>query len=737
MIYMKIELLAPAGSYQAMKAVFKAGADAVYIGGEQFGARAYADNLSTAEMLEAIDYAHLRGKKLYLTVNTLLKNKELEAELFQYLQPFYEQGLDAVIVQDLGVLNYIKEHFSDLPIHTSTQMTITGADSVALLKQCGAERIVMPRELSLQEISDIKQQTDIEIEAFVHGALCYSYSGQCLFSSFLGGRSGNRGRCAGPCRLPYSLFLNNQKLNNREEQYLLSPKDICTIELLPEIIAAGVTSLKIEGRMKRPEYAAGVVRIYRKYLDVLLKGTDNYKVAKSDYQELLDLYNRDGFSQGYYRTQNGAQMMAMKNEKMDANGKAVISQRNEALFVKLKQDYIEKEEPLAVTAKAILRLNEPLVLVLTYQDTTVIMKGDIIQAAQKQPMSQERVGQQLNKTGGTPFYFAELEVDIKGDIFVAIKPLNELRREALKQLAEQLCSVFRRNKTVLPSFNEKVEKCERLSESPCLTAQVETYEQLEILYQIPAISTIYASCNIFMKGDFKSNVKKYIDKMNRLNKRAYLALPYVLRDNMDLTIFSCFASLVEVGLGGFLTRNIEGCAKLKAMGLTQYIELDYQVYTMNDYASSFWHKQGVFYDTISPELNYYELRKRDNSKSEMIIYGYAPMMISAQCLKKNVDKCTKDFATLELTDRFHKKFKVKCDCDFCYNVIYNSIALGLIKESDKVNSLNVRSLRLAFSTESAKETQTIAKQFVAVYRDAAKMTPQQIFTKGHFKRGIE
>ena len=307
----RTELLAPAGSFDSLKAAVSAGADAVYLGGSRFGARAYADNFNEQELCEAIRYAHLHDCDLYLTVNTLLKDRELE-ELGPYLRPYYESGLDAVIVQDIGVLSYIREYFPDLPVHASTQMTILGAGGAAMLKELGAVRIVTARELSLDEIQRIHETVDIEIESFIHGALCYSYSGQCLFSSMLGGRSGNRGRCAQPCRLPYRLYNGSQPVNSKEEAYLLSPKDMCTIELLPKILKAGVSSLKIEGRMKRPEYTAGVVRIYRKYLDRYLEyGDRGYQAAKEDLEELKTLYNRGGFSKGYYQIRNGRELLSL------------------------------------------------------------------------------------------------------------------------------------------------------------------------------------------------------------------------------------------------------------------------------------------------------------------------------------------------------------------------------------------------------------------------------------------
>ena len=315
----KIEILAPAGSMESLKAAVAAGADAVYTGGTMFGARAYAHNLPESELLEAIDYVHLHGRKLYLTVNTLLKEREIKGKLYDYLLPYYCQGLDAVIVQDIGVLRFIREKFPDLPIHASTQMTITGADGAKLLEREGVERVVTSRELSIQEVRRIAKETSLEIESFVHGALCYCYSGQCLLSSFLGGRSGNRGQCAQPCRLLY------QAEGDKKSSYLLSLKDICTLEMIPEMIEAGIDSFKIEGRMKKPEYVAAVTYMYRKYTDRYLVlresccksgepleyAAKKYSVEKKDKEILMDLYNRGGFHTGYYHTRNGREMVSL------------------------------------------------------------------------------------------------------------------------------------------------------------------------------------------------------------------------------------------------------------------------------------------------------------------------------------------------------------------------------------------------------------------------------------------
>lgn len=315
----RVEILAPAGSMECLKAAIAAGADAVYTGGALFGARAYAHNLTEEELLEAIDYVHLHGRRLYLTVNTLIKDREMEKQMYDYLLPYYRQGLDAVIVQDIGLFRFIRKHFPDLPIHASTQMTLTGADGAKFLEKEGAQRIVTSRELSMAEVKKIADETELEIESFVHGALCYCYSGQCLFSSFIGGRSGNRGQCAQPCRLLY------RTPEAKRPQYLLSLKDICTLELIPEMIESGIYSFKIEGRMKKPEYAAAVAFQYRKYADLYLKyyeecpaeedpaayAMKKYRVREEDRQMLLDLYNRGGFHTGYYHTQNGREMISL------------------------------------------------------------------------------------------------------------------------------------------------------------------------------------------------------------------------------------------------------------------------------------------------------------------------------------------------------------------------------------------------------------------------------------------
>lgn len=487
------EVLAPAGTYECFRAAINAGADAVYLGGSMFGARAFAGNFEEAELIKAIRTAHLYGRKVYLTVNTLLRNDELE-KLVQYVKPYYEEGLDAVIVQDYGVFAVLREEFPGLDLHASTQMTITGKYGAQLLKDMGAARVVPARELSVKEIRDIYDNVDVEIESFVHGALCYCYSGQCLLSSMIGGRSGNRGRCAQPCRLTYSA-------NGVSEKYLLSPKDMCTIEAVPDILDAGVYSLKIEGRMKSPEYVAGVSYAYRKYLDMYLeKGRDGYRVEEQDIRQLMDLYNRGGFCKGYYYAQNDKSMMTfdrpnhqgivignikngelilsqevnpgdvlefpdgseyttptgkksgrlalpkgvLKNPK---NGAAVYRTRNNELLGQLRAGYIDNDIKIPVRMEIFLKSGERACLKLLSGDKELVVYGDVLEPSDKRPAVREDVVKQLKKLGGTAFSSDEgsIVTDIQGSPFVPVRLLNDLRRNALEELESMLLSGYKRN----------------------------------------------------------------------------------------------------------------------------------------------------------------------------------------------------------------------------------------------------------------------------------------------------
>lgn len=546
-----VELLAPAGSYESLRAAVNAGADAVYIGGSRFGARAYADNPDENALLDGIGYCHLHGKKLYMTVNTLLKEEELEQELYSYLLPYYQAGLDGVIVQDFGVVQYLAEHFPGLPVHASTQMTITGCDSVRVLQRHGVTRVVPARELSLDEVQQIIEETGIEVETFVHGALCYCYSGQCLFSSMIGGRSGNRGRCAQPCRLPFRREDGERNVLG-SQKYLLSMKDLCTLELLPEIVGAGIASLKIEGRMKRPEYTAGVVSIYRKYLDRLeqMDGKPkHWKADPEDLRTLMDLYNRGGFTGGYYHQHNGPKMMSMERpnhfgteaarlilqkkggvqaqaleylypgdvleshdtsfgmtvkEEVKSGGRILLPKtgmhpngnellyrtKSEQLLRKLREAYVEQEQKIKINGVLKISAWEPAMLELHCGTVRVEVRSEeIAQPAESRPVDAAAARKQIEKTGNTMCTFEQLTVLVEDGLFFPLRALNELRRQGIEALTEKLLGRYRRGGQPQQEHGEltraDVEEALLKQKGMQLTVSVQTLDQLEAVVRQP------------------------------------------------------------------------------------------------------------------------------------------------------------------------------------------------------------------------------------------------------------
>ena len=421
-----IELLSPAGSYESLVAAVNAGADAVYMGGTKFGARAYADNPETDRFVEGIRYAHRYGDRVYMTVNTLLKPDELK-ELNEYIKPYYQAGVDAVLVQDLGALKTLRDNYPDLQIHASTQMTVANVYSARLLKEMGLTRVVPARELSLEEIKKIKTEVGIEVETFVHGALCYCYSGQCLMSSLIGGRSGNRGRCAQPCRLEYEIC------GGSGTRPLLSLKDLCSIDILPQLAEAGIDSFKIEGRMKSPRYTAGVTEIWRKYIDLFEKyGPENYHVDSKDKKMLSDLYDRGGFTEGYYFSHNGRDMMAWEKRR-DRFG------QNEDLYEYLDDRYVNSIRKIEIKGEVIIRQDREIQL-------SAIAKGHkpcCVTAAKPdraktRALEESDIRKQLEKTGGTCFEWSELAIDTDGASFVPMGALNEMRRMVLTALQKEI-----------------------------------------------------------------------------------------------------------------------------------------------------------------------------------------------------------------------------------------------------------------------------------------------------------
>ena len=702
------ELLAPAGSLEILKGVIESGADAVYVGGSMFGARAYANNFTEEELLEAIDFAHLRGVKVYLTVNTLIKNSEF-SKLYDYLLPYYKRGLDAVIVQDLGVVKAIHEYFPSMEIHTSTQMTVTGADGVRFLSQFGVTRVVMAREVSLAEMKRIHEETGMELEAFVHGALCYSYSGQCLFSSILGGRSGNRGRCAQPCRLPYTV-------EGKKDEYILSLKDMCGIKALDKLHDAGVYSLKIEGRMKQLEYACGVVKYYRSYIDSMKPVTD------ADYDRIKALGNRCGFTDRYYFDHNGSDMVTYVKPN----------------FVSNAAEPSPEKRKLSIEGELVLREGEPGSLTVKRGDVTYKASIEPVSAALKAPLDKRAAIDRINKTGDTDFEFSHIKAQIGENVFVPNGALNKLRRDAISGLCDKLLKKYYRNDARYADISsmcelpEHVVKSDAAHEDGAVNAKdytticsCMTRAQLDTLISYDCFDVFYLDFDMY---DRKTLIQQFADDVKCLtkrNKKVYLMLPTILRADSSDYFVSIAKELDKVSFEGFVVKNYEELYLTENLFIDKKIILDHNMYTFNDVSKSAFFEHGVSGDTVPLELNSREIMHRNNIGSQMIVYGYYPLMTTANCVHKNTKGCDKKQKLIYLKDRYNKSFAVCNNCKECYNTIYNSLPTMLTKNIGKLKEAGIRSFRYSFTIETPKQIKAVMDDKVAEY------------TNGHYKRGVE
>ncbi len=406
--------MAPAGTFNTAIAVLNAGADAVYLGGEMFSARAFAKNLTTDELIKVIEYAHIKGKKVYLTVNTLLKNNEITDGLYDYIVPLYLAGLDAVIVQDMGVVSFLREKFEDLDVHMSTQTSISTPEGAMFFRNLGITRVVLSRELSLDKIKEIYEQTGLDLEVFAHGALCYSYSGRCLLSSMIGGRSANRGKCAGPCRLAYTY-------DNKKEVFLLSLKDLATLSILPDMIEANIASLKIEGRMKQTEYAVGVTSLYRKYIDKYYElGRADYKVSHKDKKMLEALGSRSGFTDGY-----------LTGKRSDMVSLSSPSHKNSDIEVDIDESFVKEK----IKAKFTAHIDKPVTLSLEYNDHRVSAEGMIVSPSKNSPLLADTVRSKVGACGDSFFEILDMDIDMDENVFLPASELKKLRRKALDDLS--------------------------------------------------------------------------------------------------------------------------------------------------------------------------------------------------------------------------------------------------------------------------------------------------------------
>ena len=699
------ELLAPAGNLEILKGVIESGADAVYVGGSIFGARAYANNFTEEELLEAIDFAHLRGVKVYLTVNTLIKNSEF-SKLYDYLLVYYKRGLDAVIVQDIGVVKAIHEYFPSMEIHTSTQMTVTGADGVRFLSQFGVTRVVMAREVSLAEMKRIHEETGMELEAFVHGALCYSYSGQCLFSSILGGRSGNRGRCAQPCRLPYTV-------EGKKDEYILSLKDMCGIKALDKLHDAGVYSLKIEGRMKQLEYACGVVKYYRSYID------SKKPVSDADYDRIKALGNRCGFTDRYYFDHNGSDMVTYVKPN----------------FVSNAAEPSPEKRKLSIEGELVLREGEPGSLTVKRGDVTYKASIESVSAALKAPLDKKAAIDRINKTGDTDFEFSHIKAQIGENVFVPNGALNKLRRDAISGLCDKLLKKYYRDDARYADISSMCELPEHVVKSDAAHDEAindytticscMTRAQLDTLISYECFDVFYLDFDMYDRNTLIQQFADDVKCLTKRNKKVYLMLPTIFRADSSDYFVTIAKELDKVSFEGFVVKNYEELYLTENLFTGKKVILDHNMYTFNDVSKSAFFEHGVSGDTVPLELNSREIMHRNNIGSQMIVYGYYPLMTTANCVHKNTKGCDKKQKLIYLKDRYNKSFAVCNNCKECYNTIYNSLPTMLTKNISKLKEAGIRSFRYSFTIETPKQIKAVMDDKVAEY------------TNGHYKRGVE
>ncbi|MGO5168454.1 peptidase U32 family protein [Bacillota bacterium LCP21S3_D9] len=764
----RVELLAPAGGMEAFRGALNAGADAVYLAGQQFGARAYAGNFTEEELEEVLEKAHLFSVRIYLTVNTLTREKEL-SELTSFVQRLAEKGLDGVIVQDLGVAAAIRRSCPGVELHASTQMSVTGREAVRFLKRQGFVRVVPARELSLEEIRLLKQE-EIEVESFIHGAMCYSYSGRCLMSSFLGGRSGNRGRCAGTCRLPYEILEEQGLPAGRDGVcYPISMKDMCVLSILPELIDCGIDSFKIEGRMKKPEYVAGTVAIYRKYIDRFYewdsKGRPgSWAVDETDRKMLENLYIRSDLCTGYYHEQNGRNMVTIHEPGYRGADPSLLEQ--------IRKKYLEEDRKQSITGTACVFSGEPVRMSVSLGDTVYEADGAVAEAARNRALSEEDIRGKLGKAGDTPFRFEELTVYTDGKSFLPVSALGELRRKALDGLKKMLLPDV--SAGVAP-LKEPVAAPEEIR-LPSSFLMVRDAEQAEAVLRFLEETGRDGRASFSDKGvpvalvldgmllDFGAEGERQRERIFResegLKLPVYAALPYVFREK-DRTWLIRFLDENRENIYGFVTRNLEEVEFLCEKEYDKTVLADSTLYIWNHESERILRSfcQGM---VLPQELDRRELEEtfgKSSSDKILMVYGRVPLMVTANCVRKTEGKCRRTEGKNRKTqsgsgfwylqDRTGAEFPVEAQCSHCQNIIYNSVPTSLHRFAEDPLLKKCGAVMMSFTTENGKAVQEVLMHFAksgilrAMMPEAAcenrteegKLFSDSGYTNGHYRKG--
>ncbi len=679
-----MELLSPAGNFEALKTAVKCGADAVYLGGKSFSARKNAENFSDEELIKAIDFCHLHKVKAYVAINISLKEAEV-LPAFSFATHLLNLGVDGIIVQDLGLLTMIRSVCDDVKLNASTQMTVCSSDGVNLLEELGANRVVLARELSENEISSIRKKTDAELEVFVHGALCMSYSGQCLLSSVIGGRSGNRGLCAQPCRLSYTLLKDGKPVT--KQMPLLCMKDLCLAEETARLTQIA-DSAKIEGRMKSAFYAGVVTDVYKKAFDGDLD--------KDAISTMLSAFSRGGSCTGYFHGRSFSKMMDYES------GEKVTAQKGEIAAQERKDRAKKREISFVLTAQE----GEPLSLAATCDGFSESAVGDVAETAQNAALDEKRAETSLQKLGDTPFVLKEINLIKKGNPFAPASALNALRRKVCEGLERQICDSFRRN---IKNGDIPPEVVPRETKIPRLAVEVRTKEQLDAAREM-GMNELYLAESLLQEVE---------------HDNATLLLPSVTKEGETLNVNQAASVLVQ-NIG-----QIRAVTKKTMLG-------GERLNVTNSKTASVLKSLGFSRVTLSTELNLKEIReltKKTSVPTELIVYGRIPVMLLENCVIKSAYGCRNGKGNFALKDRMGEIFPILCEN--CRNVLLNSVPIYMADKMDDILTTNAEVLRLKFTTETGEE----CKKVIRAYKDALNgKKPEKVFdkiTRGHFYRGVE
>ena len=694
-----LELLSPAGSMEALRAAVQNGADAVYLGYDTFNARMNARNFSADELQEAIVYCHVRGVKVHLTLNTLVSDRELPraADVIRLAATL---GVDAVIVQDLGVAALCRQIAPHLPVHASTQMSIHSLEGVRQAAEMGCTRVVLSRELPRTEIARICRKSPVEIEVFVHGALCMCYSGQCYLSSVIGRRSGNRGQCAQPCRLPYGYG------RFESSRFPLSLKDNCLIQELAELEHMGVASIKIEGRMKRPEYVAIVTKLYRAALD-------GRSVTEKDLADLESAFSREGFTQGYYEGKTGAAMFGTRQEGEDSR----------ELFAEARATYENREASrVPVTFYAILQHGKPSQLAVEDDQGHVCKTvGPMPEEAMTHSLTAEELESRLKKTGGTPYYCTGVKSALSGGIMLSASVINAMRRDVLAELTAK------RGRVAVEKLNpyDNPPPYDGMAGEPLLTVSVTSASQItsRLLSAKPAV--LYVPLAELLANP---------DIPDRLGVETQLAvtLPRVVWTGETAELAAQLRVAYDMGVRQLLVGNLGQVHMAKELGFV--VRGDFGLNIYNSRAMHYLREQGLESQLLSFEMTVPQIR--DISKAvptEILVYGRLPLMLMENCVIKNrTGVCSCDSAPVRLIDRMGEEFPLVKDAGTCRNVLLNGKKLYLLDRLDAFRGLGLWALRLQFTTENPSEVDTV----ISDYRNGGQFDAGS-YTRGLYSRGVE